>query len=31
MREILHDIIDTIDERRLRKIFKLVMAVLRNG
>lgn len=29
MREILHSIIDTIDDRRLRKIYKIVMAVLR--
>ena len=30
MREILHHIIDTIDDRRLRRIYKYVMAVLRN-
>ncbi len=29
MREMLHNIIDTIDDRKLRKIYKLVMAVLR--
>jgi hypothetical protein len=29
MREMLHNIIDTIDDRRLRKIYKFVMAVLR--
>lgn len=29
MREMLHHIIDTIDDRRLRKIYKIVMAVLR--
>lgn len=29
MREMLHYIIDTIDDRRLRKIYKIVMAVLR--
>ena len=29
MREMLHNIIDTIDDRRLRKIYKIVMAVLR--
>lgn len=29
MREMLHNIIDTIDDRRLKKIYKFVMAVLR--
>ena len=29
MLEMLHHIIDTIDDRRLRKIYKIVMAVLR--
>jgi hypothetical protein len=29
MREMLHNIIETIDDRRLRKIYKFVMAVLR--
>ncbi len=29
MREMLHHIIDTIDDRRLKKIYKFVMAVLR--
>lgn len=29
MREMLHHIINTIDDRRLRKIYKIVMAVLR--
>lgn len=29
MREMLHNIIDTIDDRRLRKIYKFVMALLR--
>ena len=30
MREILHNIIDTIDERGLRMIYKIVMAYMRN-
>ena len=30
MREMLHDIIDTIDERGLRMIYKIVMAYMRN-
>ncbi len=29
MREMLHNIIDTIDERKLRKIYKFVMALIR--
>lgn len=29
MREMLHNIIDTIDDRRLSIIYKIVMAVLR--
>lgn len=29
MREMLHNIIDTIDDQRLRKIYKFVMALLR--
>ena len=31
MREMLHHIIDTIDDKQLRKIYKFVMAVLRSG
>lgn len=30
MREMLHHIIDTIDERGLRMIYKIVMAYMRN-
>jgi hypothetical protein len=30
MREMLHNIIDTIDERGLRMIYKIVMAYMRN-
>ena len=29
MREMLHNIIDTIDDRRLRIIYKIVMAIMR--
>ncbi len=29
MREMLHYIIDTIDDRRLRIIYKIVMAIMR--
>lgn len=29
MREMLHHIIDTIDDRRLRIIYKIVMAIMR--
>ena len=31
MREMLHHIIDTVDDRLLCRIYKIVMAVLRNG
>lgn len=30
MREILHHIIDTIDDKQLRIIYKIVMAILRD-
>ena len=31
MREMLHHIIDTVDDRLLRRIFKNVMSIMRNG